>query len=554
MKKIVFLFLTILFLLNGVSVNGEKNEKAVSPKYENTNIIFISIDTLRNDHLGCYGYKRETSKNIDDFAEKSVLFENFITQAAFTPISQMSIFTSQEPRVNGMTSYEALSANVSEKTLPSILKYYGYTNAAFLGCPEFIVEVTRKDGLVIQSKKIFGKSFDVFEPADTTRAGIPGGKIKFAGERENPEGALQWLKDNKDKKFFLWIPIGTVHWPYARDIPPSYKNKFDAPDYTPFFYRFGNEQDIWPKDGSISYNLISHIYKNVYYFDSSDSYNLSEKDIQHIIGRYDAGIYYTDEFIGRLFSLVESLGLSDNTIIVLHSIHGEDLGEHGYFTHYDIYDTEVKNALIIKFPGSKFKGKRILAQAQGLDIMPTLLDYLDIPINHEAQGINLMPLIENDKSAGLNEFVYSTRTPFWEYMFFKGTDFRWKMDQSLGNEKKLEYGNILRQNFEKYDPQYPPNDIAIRTNDWKLILRKDKSLLERVSWWSFISRKKIAIDEIELYDLKNDPFEQKNIASEKPDITAKLKEKLLEWDSYIEKHKAKDKGKDAERILIPYPY
>ncbi len=519
-----------------------RGETAAVPGYANTNIILISIDTLRYDHLGCYGYQRNTSGNIDAIARKGVVFENFISQAVLTPISQMSILTSQDPRVNGMTSFEVPVDAVTDKTLPRILKHYGYLNAAFLGSPEFHQSRYVQDNAISRDHAdIFGKSFDVFTP--------PKG-------RSIPGEALSWIESHKDRKFFLWLPLGTVHRPFSRWVPYPFNKKFDLPDYIPFVSRL-KDDGTRSKDGAITSRLLARIYKNVYYGISTPPYQLSDKDIEHILSRYDAGIYYTDMFVGQVMSLLDKLNLTDNTLVVLHSVHGEDLGEHGYYYHYDLYDTEVKNALVMKFPGDRFKGKRIVTQVQGLDIVPTLLDYLGIPLDHEAEGISLLPLIEGVGAPKVNEFAYTTRTPLWEYLLLRGRSFtagsqELKVTGRVEGERLSRYIGSLRQSMDKYDPQYPPNDIALRTNEWKLILRRDRRLLEDISWWSFVSRSKVKIDEIELYDLKRDPLEQKNVASERPDVAARLKERLLAWDALIESRKARRSG-SGERFIIPYP-
>ena len=538
---VLIAFLAVHTIPGTLPAYAGETKPAEIPKHENTNVIFISIDTLRQDHLGCYGYERNTSENIDRYAKEAVVFENFITQAALTPISQMSIFTSQHPRVNGMASYEFSVKEVTEQTFPAILKYYGYTNAAFVGSPEFYQTRKARDASSSREHEtIFAKSFDIFAQSQY---------------RDIPGQSLDWIKANKDKKFFLWIPIGTVHWPYSDQVLAPYRTKYDPPGYVPFFNRY-ERPDINNQNGAIEQDLLFHIYQKTCYVDSASPYHLSKEDTQYIISRYDAGIYYTDMFIGRLLALLDELKLKEKTLVVVHSIHGEDLGEHGYFYHYDIYDTEVKNALIVRFPGGEFGGKRISPQAQGIDIMPTVLNYLNIPVNHQAQGTSLMPLIKTGQDSNLNEFVYTTRTPVWEYTLSRGQKLS-KMAKQQGitprdSERLLGYRDMLQKHFEKYDPHYPPYDIAIRTNKWKLIVRKNAPLLGKVSLWSFVSGKEITIEESELYDLENDPFEQKNLASERPDIAGTLKAKVLEWDASIERQRP-NISKGGDRIMIPYP-
>ena len=532
-----------VFLLSGCTiVENIRNIFSVSPKYENTNVILISIDTLRHDHLGCYGYERDTSRNIDKLAEESVLFENFITQANLTPISQMSILTSQYPRVNGMTSFNIHPAGRNLKTLPSILKYYDYFNAAFLSSPEFYFRYNSKDGYMVNLIDEFSKPFDMYS------------SHKGMFHRDVPMEALGWISENKDKKFFLWLPIGTVHFRYSANFPEKYRAIYDRPGYEPFFNRFGKQQN------SIPYAANQCVYKNTYYRDFSENHKLNSDDVDHIISRYDAGIRYTDDFVGRLLEHLNELGLSKKTMIILHSTHGEDLGEHGYFTHYDLYDTEVKNALMIRFPKKKFGGKRVETQVQGLDIMPTVFEYLGIPVNHEAQGTSLIPLIERgDDQNWPDRYAYSIRIPLWEQVLSNWLFEKIENDyvEATFTEKEKdkiqhEYLNITKAIFTE-SSRKQINCIAIRTKDWKLILRKDKELLEKVSWWAFITGKPVNIEQIELYDLKKDPLEQTNIAQTRQDIVKILKEKLLEWDKNIENNKAQIDNDGKTKYILPYP-
>jgi hypothetical protein len=121
-------------------------------------------------------------------------------------------------------------------------------------------------------------------------------------------------------------------------------------------------------------------------------------------------------------------------------------------------------------------------------------------------------------------------------------------------EKRKDYRGLLKRYFGVYaDRRYPPYDIAIRTNKWKLILRKNKSLLEEISWWGFISNKKISQEEIELYDLEVDPFEQRNVARLYPAVVATLKGNLLRWDSDVERRRTKKIPTVSEYSIIPYP-
>jgi arylsulfatase A-like enzyme len=539
----------LLFCLLGVAIGAPAAgtpPTSPKPRSEDTNVILISLQCLRADHLGAYGYKRATSPNIDRLAGQSVLFENAVSQANLTPVAQMSVLTSQYPRVNGMVSFEVSKDMVTARTLPEILGYYGYTTAATLSSPEFFMRFDAESGAMINPGDVFSRSFDYY---GRTARGPQGSSIRTA-----PTDAFQWLKNNKDKKFFLWIGSGLLHMPYASAVPAPYKSMYDPPGYVPFWKRLSVPigEAAWNDDPA--YDIFSRVYRNDFYWGFNPVYHLTEDDVKYVTGRYDAGVFYTDMFIGELMNLLDSLQLTEKTLIVLQSMHGDDLGEQGLFFHYDVTDPVMKNALLMRFPQGAFGGRRVVQQVQGLDVMPTVLNYLDIPVPHDAQGTSLIPLVRGDKGAEGSEFVFIDRLPWWEYTLSK-----WYLELQNASgghfapaeEARLkEYQQLLQSNFDKLE--YPPGDIAIRSNDWKLILRKNRDMLEQVSWWRFITRTALPVAELELYDLKNDPGEKMNLAGEKPEVVARLKGKLLAWDAAVEKQKAVYRKSD-KRYLIPYP-
>jgi len=538
-------FLLGLLLCAAAAQAAAESAPASRPKHEQTNVILISLQCLRADHLGTYGYQRNISPNIDALAKKSVLFENAISQANLTPVAQMSVLTSQYPRVNGMVSFEVTRDMVTSRTLPEILKYYGYTTAATVSSPEFFMRFDTGSGELINPGDVFSRSFDYF---GRTARGPEGASLRVA-----PVDAFNWLKNNRDKKFFLWIGSGLLHMPYSATVPLPFKTMYDPPGYIPFWQRLpllaGSNNDDAP-----SYDIFSRVYRNAYYRDFKPVYHLTAEDINYITGRYDAGVFYTDRFIGELMQLLDSLQLTEKTLIVLQSMHGDDLGENGLYFHYDVTDPVVKNALLFRFPKGEHANRRIKPQVQGLDVMPTILSYLEIPPPHDAQGENLLPLIKGEKGAIGTGKVFIDRLPWWEY-----TLSRWYLEMQSANGKEFspteakvlaEYQRQLQASFTELG--YPPGDIAVRTLEWKLILRKNKKLLEKLSWWGFITGQPQHQADLELYDLRNDPLESSNVAEMHPEIVTSLKKSLLEWDSSIERKKVKYAPAD-KRMIIPYP-
>jgi arylsulfatase A-like enzyme len=523
---------------------GSQPADPLPARHEYTNVLMISVDILRPDHLGAYGYKRGTSPNIDKLAKQSVLFENAIAQSYLTPVAHMSVITGQYPRVHGMVSFEVHKNQVEEHTIPQILNHFGYETAAFMSSPEFFMRFDAETGANVNPRDIFSDHFNYYGRTLPDSSG---------SVRVNPTDAIDWLKKNKDKKFFLWVETGMLHPPYAQTVPEPYKSQFDPPAYTPFY------ESIPLRKGGLNYTgvpteALFHVYKGIYNLDFKPVYTLSEKDVSFINGRYDSGIYYTDRFIGDLMKQLDDLKLSGKTLVIFHSIHGESLGEHGYFFHHDIFDTEVKTALMFRLPGNERAGTRVKHQVQSIDIMPTLLEYLQIPIDEEGQGVSLLPLVKGDEAGFTgSEYAYIDRLPWWEYVLggwhLEHQAEREAQYTALENERMKAYRTLLHDKIG--GGKYPPECIAIRTNNWKLILRKKWELLESISWWNFISGIKYPVEPVELYDLIRDPLEQKNVAMEHPQVVEKLKVKLLEWDELNNRIKAK--APTGSSMMIPYP-
>ena len=547
-RALVTVFLSaVLFMVGtGVALAGEKS---TGKRFDNTNVILVTLQCLRLDHMGIGGYKRDTTPNLDRISKSSVLFENSIGQTNLTPVAMMAALTGKYPRVNGMVSFDVTKDSVPSRTMPEILKYYDYKTAAVVTTPEFFVRFNSKTGSKVNLRDVFSRSYDEY----IWPRGRAGKSV-----RELPTQSLGWLDKNKNKKFFLWIASGSMHPPYAATVPEPDKSMYDPPGYTtPFWTRFfpiaGSKAG--PNDPSIERFL--RIWDNKYYMGFKPVYSLTPDDRAYIIGRYDAGVRYADKFVGELDKKLKDTGLAKNTIVIYYSIHGKTLGEKGQFINYDIYDQAIKNVLMLRFPDGLAAGRRISNQVQGIDIMPTLLDYLNIPIAADMQGVDVMPLIRGEAGAKASEYAYIDRTPYFEHWmsrFFLALRFQnpLKRNHPPSEDAALgKYVKVLQKAFPLHS--YPPGDIAIRTNKWKLIIRKHPRLLEKVSWRAFITGKPYPVPNMELYNLVVDPHEMHNVVAENPKVVARLKAKLLKWDAENEKMKVPYYRPGEKRYFIPYP-
>lgn len=306
------------------------------------NVILISIDTLRADHLHGYGYGPETSPTLDNLMRRGSSFSAAISSAPWTLPSHVSLLTSLYPHSHGVIS-ESLALNDDVATLPALLKKAGYRTAGFTTMPH------------LSPRHGFGRGFDAYMceevPAPTAL-----------------ERALRWVDGIGAEKFFVFIHLFDVHSDYDPSerflemFEESYAGDVDGKGKT--LYRI--------RDGELE---------------------LSTEDLRHLIALYDAEIRQLDNNIGMFFAAMESRGLLGDTVVIVTSDHGEEFLDHGGVLHgQTLYDELVRIPLIIAGPGVP-EGKSVNKQVQAIDIMPTILDLCGVGIPFEAQGRSLVPLM-----------------------------------------------------------------------------------------------------------------------------------------------------------------
>ncbi len=450
------------------------------------NIIVISIDSLRQDHMSLYGYERATTPFIDAWAHDAAVFENYYATSFLTPISEMSVQTGRYPFTNGVVNFGAPLAH-GVPTLAEILKGQGYETAAFLSSPEFSSYPS------LQSAA--SRGFDTFEPATDATDRFHGRGIDV------PQKAVDWLRIGraKDEPFFLWLAIGTAHWPYGQDEP----NHFSDPSYAGVMTK--TRFPGWPLYGSI--------YDGVWYGAAGEyAGEVVPEDFAYVRGRYDDGLVKTDRLLETLFAYLRKTGLDRTTVVVLQSEHGESLGERGYVAHYDIHDEEVHVPLIVKAPG--VEASRIAAVASGVDIVPTVLDLANAaPV--ETDGVSLVPALESPVSPRTE--AYMARIPLWE-----GVVGSPRIAEQI---EGLPTGEVLRQ-----------YDTAVRGGPYKLIHRSARAYLRTHSWWSKLTGTPLRYPEYELYDINVDPGETRNlypVMAEDSRIVA-LRDNLARWEAQMQ--------------------
>ncbi|MDO8470453.1 MAG: sulfatase-like hydrolase/transferase [bacterium] len=399
----VFVFVAIAWLLR-IPLKG-----LLHPQ-KPYNVIMISIDTLRADHLGLYRYSRNTSPNLDKFSQESIVFEQAIAQAPFTLPSLASTFTSEYPSAHGLMGTSSRLSS-SKLTLAEVLKEHEYNTAAFVGEGEL--------------QRVFGidQGFDRY---------IDEGGISI---KENIPLAEEWLKQNKGSKLFLFLQGFDVHAPYQK--PEPYDDMFDKDYYGLLADRAKYWLDYSIKNPKAILDNIKKIDgKPVLVQDDGIEVPLTQQDIDYIIAQYDGGIRYTDDLIQGFFDKLKQMGLYDNSIIIVLAGHGESLGDilkraHpstdnlNVVGHGQVYDEVVRVPLIIKYPD--LAPKRVSSQVQLIDLFPTILDFLNIPQDRQVkaniQGKSMLPFLEGKQKGDIDPYAFGegeggalrfVRTPFWK--------------------------------------------------------------------------------------------------------------------------------------------
>ncbi len=312
---------------------------------EKTSIVLITIDTMRADHLSCYGYYRRTTPAIDRLAAESVLFENVLTPMATTLPAHVSLLTSTHPLQHGIKgNFEQLERRFSSheglRTIAEMLSGKGFTNAAFVSA----TPVKRSSGL--------DAGFTVFEE--------PKGKERDA--TGTTERALRWLDRDSDEPFFLWIHYFDPHEPYSP--PERYRVFRDEPGLDAFLAANRFPEPASPR----------------------------VRETQNL---YDGEVLHVDEQLGRVLEKLRERGLYDRVVIVVAGDHGEGLGQHDWMGHGHIYNEQLFVPLIIRFPDSmKIAPARKTLLGSLMDVLPTLAAAGILPLTAEEraqfEGIDLM--------------------------------------------------------------------------------------------------------------------------------------------------------------------
>jgi choline-sulfatase len=412
-------------------------------KYKDYNVVLVSFDALQAAHVGSLGYERNVTPTIDAMAKEGFSFTNTFSTASWTVPASMTWFTGVYPSehrlTNKFTVFNPPSNNVLSNlkklspelvTLAEVLKQNGYATGGFTG------------NAGVSGFFGYDQGFDryFFE------------KGKFGSMGVSIPKALDWLKESKGKKFFMFLHGYDCH---GQGIPEGgFDYRFVEKGYDKKYTGSKEEQEALREEGL-----------------ANGTVKLREEDVKFWRAIYDEKIQRTDALFKKFLVEYEKMGLMDKTIFVLTSDHGTEFYEHKRFDHgFTLYDELIHVPLVIKLPKVK-AGKMINDQISSIDVMPTILDLLDVKMPENAKnqlrGASLVPAF---KSKAVAKDVYSE------------TDYR----------------------------QYTYKRSVITKDGWKFIYTlEDKSR--------------------ELYNIRKDPKELKNLVELEPKLAYELEQKLFAY-------------------------
>ncbi|MBI4422950.1 MAG: sulfatase [Elusimicrobia bacterium] len=388
----------------GTAESGAKPGPSAPPA-----AILIVVDALRADRLGLYGYRRATSPRIDRWGAQAAVFTQALAQAAWTVPSLATIMTSLPPSAHG-----AVRAPGRRRDRPS---------ARLAASHRTLAEVLRDGGVdtALGSATAFTEPGHGLDQGFKERAHFRGGDADVV-----LAWARTWLASRRARPFFLYLHLMDVHGPYDENPflwDPEYRGKIDG-----------------------STSTLAALRRH--------SLEVGPRDVAHLSARYDGGVTYLDERLGRFLESLPALGLADRTLVILTADHGEEFMEHGHFDHgLTLYDTAIRVPLVVRLPGAA--ARRVEFQVRLLDVMPTVLDYFGVAAPQDLFGASLLPAArglaipdlpalgeshERDSLAAA-----SLRLPPWKYI-------RWFAQTRLGPAPGTRFlYDVARDPGERHD-------------------------------------------------------------------------------------------------------
>jgi arylsulfatase A-like enzyme/Tfp pilus assembly protein PilF len=351
------------------------------------NLLLVSIDTLRADHLGSYGYAGAQTPRLDSLARSGLRFARATTVVPLTLPAHASLLTGTFPAWHGVRDNGGFYLGDDQATLAETLRDKGYRTGGFVS------------SFVLDGRWGIAQGFETyFDDFDLEKFGGQAGMdvIQRKGS-ETVDHAVAWLGADRDRPFFAWVHLYDPHTPYEAAEP--YRSRFPAT----------------------------------------------------LVGAYDAEIAVADAQVGRLLDALDVAGRLDDTVVVVTGDHGEMLGEHGEATHgFFIYEAATHIPVIVAGPG--VPARAVDDRIRIVDLMPTALELLGVPVPAAVQGVSLMPVTRGQRLSLI------AQSESWYPRYHYG----WSELLSVQDER---FHYIRAPRPELYDLQADPRELQDRSGD-----------------------------------------------------------------------------------------
>lgn len=332
-----------------------ERERSAAGSTPPRHLLLITLDTVRADHLGLYGYERPTSPNLDRFAERATVFEDVTCSMPTTLPSHLTLFTGLPPSRHGVRrNGEIPPADL--QSIFSAFKASGYRTAAVVSAG------------VLARRFLEPLAFDEVHDDQLDP------EVHQVSAEVVNQLAFSWLDQHAggNRPFALWLHYFDAHEPYAP--PPSFAGRFTG-DYD------------GPLGDALSIPFLVSLNR------PEVRAELDADDLQHVVDLYDAEISYLDAELGRLFDRLERSGLLRDTAVIIVGDHGQAHGENAFFGHGEqLLEPVIQIPLIVRLPGQK-KPRRIGTGVESLDLAPTLSELFDLAWQPRGPGRSLMPAL-----------------------------------------------------------------------------------------------------------------------------------------------------------------
>lgn len=434
-----------------------------APATDPTNLVMVSLDTTRSDRMSAYGYELETTPHLRSFTARAARFEAAYAPAASTNPSHATVFTSLPPFAHGVRR-NGMRLHSDHETLAERLQRSGFQTAGVVS--SFPLDA---DFGLAQGFRFYDDDF-ASDEATIAAAEWQGREVMEAFDRRADyvtDRALHWLRETRDPDapFFLFVHYFDPHLSY--DPPEPFRTRFLA--------------DLPAK----------------------------ARPLQRLSALYDGEIAFTDQELGRLLEGLEELGLSDDTLVVVFGDHGEGLLEHGFLGHgVNLYEPAVRVPLLILGGRAQSAGQKIAEPVGLIDLAPTVLELLGLPLDPALEGASLAPALRGEANLDPDRPVYLFRM------------------NHEPNVKLSALGTPIRVHGEGY---------GIRMGPWKYL---EEPVLGRR----------------ELFHIGKDPGEQRNLLLSRPLTADRLAKRLEQWRGQEREVAPLDLSPDERRALEALGY